>query len=262
MPSLHPLSSRSSARRLGSPSRNRAATSAAGPGLSSTAAPRLWPTEAAAAASWLRGRRSRSPGELRLCVCCGSATGLALGSGRAACCLLRPVASGLDCRERGYLGAVGDLRPGPALPPTRAFDSFLTPPAKASGRAKLIRTHRPTRSTSGGLCCSYSPQAPLILTIAILVSGTAGGSRDQHGNGPPSVFPAAPESLCGPTSCFTDHSQRPRFGPAARPQTLGSGAYRSSREAAHRRSCGRLTTRGVSPRTSTHTGQGSALPCH
>ena len=139
---------------------------------------------------------------------------------------------------------------------------FIPDPTREGQRARLIWTHRPTRSTSGGLCCSYSPQAPRILTIAISVSGTAGGSRDQHGNGPPSVFPAAPESLCGPTFCSTGHSQRPRLGPGARPQTLGSGAYRSSREAAHRRSSGRLTTRGVSPRTSTHTGQRSALPCH
>ena len=46
----------------------------------------------------------------------------------------------------------------------------------------------------------------------------------------------------------------------APPRTPGSGAPGNSREAARPRSCGRLTTPGASPRTSTRTGQESVRP--
>ena len=86
------------------------------------------------------------------------------------------------------------------------------------------------------------------------VSGKGGGFRSRLAGGPPSVFPAALGSQPAASFCFAGRSRRLRSGVS--PQRLGSGAGRSSPRAARPRSCGRLTTRGASPQTSTHTGPG------
>jgi hypothetical protein len=127
-------------------------------------------------------------------------------------------------------------------------------PTSASGSMKPISTPRPVRLTSGEPCCSYSPLRPLVPRTAISLSGTGGGFRSRLANGPLAVFPMALESPPVPSFCFVDRFRRLRFG--ARPRRLGSGAGRNSLRAARPRSSGRLTTRGASRRTSTHTGAG------
>src|SRR5450755_1833105 len=151
---------------------------------------------------------------------------------------------------------VTSARPASLL--TRVFGSFLTPSGTASRRTRRIWTHRLTRLTNGGICCGCLLVTPLTLTTAISVSGRVGGSRNRYADGPPSVFLVAPDRLRGPTSCFTDHSRRPRSRSGDIPPTPESGAYRSSPEAVRPRSSGLLTTRGASPQTLTHTGQRSA----
>ena len=155
----------------------------------------------------------------------------------------RPVGS---CRAT-FRGIGWRLLDRPASRPTRACDSFPTPPTRASRRPKPISSHRPVRLSSGEPCCSYWPLRPLILRTAISVSGKGGGSRSRLADGPPSAFPAELKSQPAPTSCFVGRFRRLRFG--AHPRRLGSGAGPSSCGAVRPRSSGRPTARGASRRT-------------
>jgi hypothetical protein len=85
------------------------------------------------------------------------------------------------------------------------------------------------------------------------------GFRSRLAGGPPSASPAALRSHSAPFFCFMARSRKLRSG--VRPRRLGSGAGRNSPGAARPRSCGRQTTCGASPQTSTHTGPGSERPC-